>query len=191
MKWFRPQPGSECEEHETSSVILNDDRLMASDSVDNDVLLLRYLKAAYIFKLRAFVVGHKLRHKSITRCAANNPFPPIISDRPLPGWNYAPRSADGSWDLAVGRRKIETFITEGLKHRAACAWLMERLYNDVGALWRTFKAARDKVEEIDISTKPLGARDEHLEYFADVWDEAPLRKLTFRSSGPSRWPLAT
>ena len=59
------------------------------------------------------------------------------------------------------------------------------------ALWRTFKAARDKVEEIDISSKPLGARDEHLEYFADVWDEAPLRKLTFRSSGPSRWPLAT
>ena len=33
MKWFRPQPGSECEEHETS-VILNDDRLTTSDSVD-------------------------------------------------------------------------------------------------------------------------------------------------------------
>ena len=36
----------------------------------------------------------------------NNPVPPTVSDRPLPGWNYAPRSADGSWDLADGRRKI-------------------------------------------------------------------------------------
>ena len=51
------------------------------------------------------------------------------------------------------------------------------------ALWRTFKDSRDKVEEIDISSKPLGARDEHLEYCEDVWDDAPLRKLTFRSSG--------
>ena len=79
--------------------------------------------------------------------------------------------------------------------RVRGSWKGFTLYNDVGALcsslWRTFKAARDKVEEIDISSKPLGARDEHLEYFADVWDEAPLRKLTFRSSGPSRWPLAT
>ena len=56
------------------------------------------------------------------------------------------------------------------------------------ALWRTFKAARDKVEEIDISTKPLGARDEYLEYFADVWDETPLRKLIFQKLGTE--PLA-
>ncbi len=54
------------------------------------------------------------------------------------------------------------------------------------ALWRT--AARDKVEEIDISSKPLGARDEHLEYFADVWDETPLRKLICQKLGTE--PLA-
>ena len=95
MKWFRPQPGSECEEHETSSVILDDDRFMTSDSVDNDVLLLRYLQAAYIFKHRAFVVGNKLRHKSITRCATtllNQLFPiaPCQGGTTLPGQLMAP-----------------------------------------------------------------------------------------------------
>ena len=54
----------------------------------------------------------------------------------------------------------------------------------------SFKAARDKVEEIDISTKLLGARDEHLEYLADVYDETRLRKLSFQKLGTEPPPLA-
>ena len=34
-----------------------------------------------------------------------------------------------------------------------------------------------------MSTKPVGARDEHLEYLADVYDETPLRKLIFQKLG--------
>ena len=113
----------------------------------------------------------------------NNLLPPTVSDRPLPGWNYAPRSADGSWDLAVGRRKIETSITEGRQRRAACALLLERLYNDAGALWHSYVAARNKVDELEMATSSLGPRDEHLEHFADVRDETPLRKLIFQKLG--------
>ncbi len=58
-----------------------------------------------------------------------------------------PRLADGTWDLAAGRRSLEAFI-KGLKRRAACAWLLERLYDDVGDLWRSFKATREQVDEM-------------------------------------------
>ena len=113
----------------------------------------------------------------------NNPPPPTMSDRPLPGWNYAPRSADGTWDLAAGRRSLEAFITEGLKRRAACAWLLESLYDDARNLWRSFKAAREQVDEMDFCTNIRGPWDKRLQHFADVCDVTPLRKLILQKLG--------
>ena len=101
----------------------------------------------------------------------------------MPGWNYAPRSADGTWDLAAGRRSLEASITEGLKRRAACAWLLESVYYDAADLWRCFKAARERVDEMDISTSIPSPRDERLEHFADNCNKTPLRKLILQKLG--------
>ena len=106
-----------------------------------------------------------------------------MSDRPLPGWNYAPRSADGTWDLAAGRRSLGAFITENLKRRTACACLLESLYDDAGDFWRSFKAAREQVDEMVFCTNIRGPWDKRLQHFADVCDGTPLRKLILQKLG--------
>jgi len=84
-----------------------------------------------------------------------NPVPPTFSDRPLPGWNDATCSVDGTWDLAAGWRSLEAFVTEGLKRRVACAWLLESVYLDAGVLWLYFKPAREQFDDMDIATNIL------------------------------------
>ena len=57
---------------------------------------------------------------------------------PLPGWNYDPCSADGSWNLGVSQRRIEAWITAGLTRRAEAAGVVERMLFDAADLYCSF-----------------------------------------------------
>ena len=84
----------------------------------------------------------------------------------------------------MGRRKIETSITEGRQRRTACAWLLDKLYNDVGALWHTYEAARNKVDELDIAKILLALEMSTSNILQTcVTDETPLHKSIFQKLG--------
>jgi len=153
-------------------------------------------KLSWAFAPRLIFLGSSLRPESydsmsstftkkhfITRCATTLfrlPFPIAL--------------CQGGTTLRVRRMDPGTLlwaITEGRQRRAACAWLLKRLYIDAGALWHSYVAARNKVDELEMTTSPLGPRDEHLEHFADVYDETPLRKLIFQKLGTEPPPASS
>ncbi len=68
-----------------------------------------------------------------------------------------------------------------LKHHAACALLLESLYNDAGDLWRSFKAALEQVDDVPYISLVRGTSA--LNIFAKVCHWTPLRNLILQKLG--------